>query len=208
MKPQRGVTLIIALIFLLLITLGGISMMQEAKTQQVIVNTFEEKEVSFQAAETALRTVEGIVEATAFTTADFLNGCAGVNCFSNNCANGLCSTVTYLNAANVQHCTTNGTRVWENPAQWANAVTLPAITVTRSTGGDSVVFNPRYLIEFRCYVPNVASPTPATIPLNNLVNSEWSEYYRITVRVDGSDNAAGASLRDAPVVLQSTYRKN
>jgi len=210
MNAQRGVTLIVALIFLLLISLGGISLLQGAKSQQSIVNTYEEKEISFQAAETALREAEDFVGSTNFTATDFITTCVatlGIDaCFNPACTNGLCRTVSFTNTTLVSNCSTNGTRVWETPANWANARPL-TVTVNRTDEATpkTVVFNAEFLVEFRCFVPNTS---PLTLPVTTASNIEWSEYYRITVRVTGSDNVAGTNARQSPVMLQSTFRKN
>jgi Tfp pilus assembly protein PilX len=213
MKTQRGVTLIVVLVLLLLVTLGGVEIMRGAKFQQLIVNTYEEKELVFQAAETALRWVEdNVVSTTAYGNLDFEDGCGGGggggNCFNAACVNGLCDTVTYPfpagGGANIINCQPDGSRVWEDPAKWLNANALNVL-VARNAGLPMTV-TAQYLIEFRCYVQNVADPSE-DLGTGKRDATEWAEYYRITVQVNGITLDDGTE-RGSPVMLQSTVKKN
>lgn len=66
-RAQQGVVLIVALIFLLLVTLIGVSSMQNATMQEKMAGSVSIKNQSFQAAEASLRLGENAVAATAYT---------------------------------------------------------------------------------------------------------------------------------------------
>jgi type IV pilus assembly protein PilX len=66
---QRGMALIVSLIFLLLMTLIGISSMQNASLQEKMAGGVKFRNESFQVAEAALRAGENAVAVSTFTLA-------------------------------------------------------------------------------------------------------------------------------------------
>lgn len=66
---QRGVTLIVCLVFLLLLTLIGVSSMQNANLQEKMAGSVKLRNESFQMAESALRQGENTVAPSAYTIA-------------------------------------------------------------------------------------------------------------------------------------------
>lgn len=66
-NAQDGMALIVSLVFLLLLTLVGISSMQNATLQEKMAGSVKFRNESFQAAEAALRVGEGTVSATGYT---------------------------------------------------------------------------------------------------------------------------------------------
>lgn len=73
---QRGMALLISLVFLLLLTLIGISSMQNATLQERMASSVTLRNQSFQIAEAALRVGESAVQAEKYT----LPVCAGNQC--------------------------------------------------------------------------------------------------------------------------------
>lgn len=67
MNTQRGVVLIVSLVFLLLLTLLGTSSMQNATLQEKVAGALALRDASFQAAEAVLRTAEASVLAPGFS---------------------------------------------------------------------------------------------------------------------------------------------
>lgn len=65
-KRQRGAVLVVALIFLLLVTLIGVSSMQNATLQEKMAGSVMLKNRSFQVAEASLRLGENAVQASNF----------------------------------------------------------------------------------------------------------------------------------------------
>ncbi|MGI3746379.1 MAG: pilus assembly PilX family protein [Janthinobacterium lividum] len=66
---QSGMALIVSLVFLLLLTLLGISSMQNANLQEKMAGSVSLRNVSFQTAEAALRSGESSIQGTGFTLA-------------------------------------------------------------------------------------------------------------------------------------------
>jgi len=66
---QRGMALIVALVFLLLLTLLGLNSMQNATLQEKMSNSVQFRNQSFQLAEAALRVGEGAVSASTYNQA-------------------------------------------------------------------------------------------------------------------------------------------
>ena len=71
-RTQRGVVLIISLIFLLVLTLMGVAAMQGTTMQERMAGNSQDRNVAFQAAEAALRDAEGYISNDAkIRSADF-----------------------------------------------------------------------------------------------------------------------------------------
>ena len=135
-QRQRGVVLVVALIFLLLVTLIGVSSMQNATMQEKMAGSVSIKNQSFQIAEASLRLGENAVAATAYT----LTKCTpAANCLpppdstSASLAAGVGTNgVTWV-------ATTNGFYGVQNLGTTADAVNAPAncsnsATLYRVTG--------------------------------------------------------------------------
>ncbi len=75
-ESQRGMALLVSLVFLLLLTLIGISSMQNANLQEKMASSVTLRNQSFQIAEAALRIGESVVQAETYTLAP----CAGARC--------------------------------------------------------------------------------------------------------------------------------
>ncbi|MGE8144546.1 pilus assembly PilX family protein [Pseudomonas frederiksbergensis] len=68
-KNQQGMALLISLVFLLLLTLIGISSMQNATLQEKMAGSVTLRNQSFQLAEATLRMGESVVQLPAYTLA-------------------------------------------------------------------------------------------------------------------------------------------
>lgn len=68
-NAQRGMALLVSLVFLLLLTLIGISSMQNANLQEKMATSVTLRNQSFQIAEAALRMGENAVQASAYALA-------------------------------------------------------------------------------------------------------------------------------------------
>ena len=71
-QRQRGVALIMALVFLMILTIIGVTALSTTSLQEKMAGNVQDKNTAFQAAESALREAEGVVLAwTAATTPAF-----------------------------------------------------------------------------------------------------------------------------------------
>ena len=115
-KIQQGTTLVVALILLLITTIGSLSLMAGVKSERKMGDNLEQYQLAFQAAEEVLRRVEKkYIEDVTFTEANFLSSCTGAGCFTPSCANGLCATINYPSEG-VKNCNiSESIALWEDP---------------------------------------------------------------------------------------------
>ena len=143
---QRGMALLVSLVFLLLLTLIGISSMQNATLQEKMATSVTLRNQSFQIAEAALRIGESAVQLSTYT----LPVCSGNQCLppaesSTITAAGLnaFSGVTWVAAA-------NGFYGVQNIGTAKNAVNVPSntsATLYRVTAVAIVGNNVRSVVE-------------------------------------------------------------
>lgn len=176
-RDQQGAALIVALIFLVVITLLGLSSIRTAVQEERMTSNYLDRNLAFQAAEAALRAGE------AAAVAQYAAGNSG---FPNNgiyndvdstciappaCTNGLCTNPD-------KDCTLR----WDDPAfsGWVDV----NLSLTSTVGG-----TPQYFVE---YLGNnhPCEPSKPTLNLN-------CTRYRITARSTADGRAA--------VVLQSIF---
>lgn len=160
---QRGSALIIALVFLLIMTLIGTTAMQGTGQQEKMAGNMQDRNLAFQAAEAALRAAERDLN-PALPAANF---------------NNTAPNIGLLTAPNPDHA--NNQAYWAgypwdvNNSRQLNAGTLAGLTL-----------QPRYVIEWIDPTVNPAL-TPCPAPAVPPVPCDW---YRITARgLGGSANA-------------------
>lgn len=187
---QRGIVLMISLLFLVVLTLLGITMMRTNVIEERLAGNSRDWGLAFQAAEAALRDGEADVNSgTRFV---------GETGFSYGCGtNGLCKVET------------DGTPVWEDMVNSANtgwmtgADATPSVKYGTYTGANPATISgvskqPRYLIEV---ITQKGSSLGIKMP-----NKPSTYVYRITARGFGaSEDDNGVPL--ARVTLQTMYFK-
>lgn len=190
---HRGSVLIVSLVFLLLLTLVGISAMNMTNLEEKMTGNFRDHDLAFQAAEAALIEGEEFVEASFDIRQGLTNpACTGTNCYTQNCSSGLCFHGTFENSSTpVKDCNAGTTQEWEDNALWSDSSKTRLLT-DQLVG---TVQNARYIIEFRCFVPRDSTNSSP----DSAVFAQWTPAFRITAL------ASGAST-DSQVMLQSTYK--
>ncbi len=157
---QDGGALVVSLLILLVMTFIGITGMQVTSLEEKMAGNMRDRNLAFQAAESALRTGElALTQAT-------------VPLF--NCSNGLYRA----NNIDCDDGTSETASVW-NAVNWSSdqVVTLSNLTLA------DVAANPAYIIEELPPVPEAGASLEAGVP------SE-ANYYRVTARgVGGTENA-------------------
>jgi len=120
-SSQRGVTLIICLILLLVMSLLGVAAIKGVAMEERMAGQSYDRSLAFQATEAALREAELLLEAK---PADPVSGCNLVGTLM------LCATPA-----------TTDTPRWENSTftSWANAATI---------GTGTLAVTPQYFVEF------------------------------------------------------------
>ena len=129
---QRGTALVMTLVFLVLLTMLGITAINTSTLEERMAGNTKDQNLSFQAAETALRAAEVWVENTTAATQLTVNPANGIHTPS-----------------------ITGTEIWDS-VNWsgANVVIYPGVPGATAAGtlGD-VTTRPKYIIEIVSSVP-------------------------------------------------------
>lgn len=193
-KKQRGSTLLISLILLLIFTLLGLSTIGNVSLNEKMTSNYLDADLSFHAAEAALSEGEAFAETISVTLMDSdFTSCSGDTCFTANCNDGKCFSGTY-SAGNLCLIDEPATPVAYQDAVWAtngrareSQVSFPSLSVS-----------PKYVVEFMCYV-EADSTAGATIGPGNTYGLDWAYLFRITSYAVGANGTS-------KVKLQSTYK--
>jgi type IV pilus assembly protein PilX len=169
-KHQRGMTLIISLIFLVLLTILGLSVTNTNSVQTRMAANTRQRDLAFQAAEHAMKAVE-----TGFD--DPLNA---ANLYIQNVilldpAAATVAKPSYVLLNGETHA--NDAYYWKETFDWTTTQSTPVTGIS----SDLAVSQPRYTIE---QMPKSTCPEDAT---------KTCFYYRVTARGVGS-NAAATSV--------------
>ena len=194
LRRQGGITLLVVLIMVLLVTLAGIAAVRTLVVEERMASNSLDRNLAMQSAERVLREAEDIalgqsqaqIFNTGFTASagDNNGSYTGTACTANAmtdpspCTSGLCSQPT-------PSCTPR----WEDSAfsGWADvSATVPASADSATTGSDAILAagtQQQYIIEYLGST-FVCDPTAANDPRN-------CPQYRVTVRTKpGTDRAA------------------
>ncbi len=174
-RSQRGISLVIALMFLVVLTILGLVAVRSSTVQERMAGNDRDRAVAFEAAEATLRDAERDIQAN-ITSA---------NPFDNVCTDGLCriSTVATPN--------------W-NSISWTGA-TSRIYGVNSGAGSFPLAVSnpPRYIIEL---LPDVPSGTGNTLNANARSSTRGGTAYRITAR--GWGRRPGTSVMLQSVYLK------
>lgn len=174
---QRGISLVIVMIFLVILSVLGISAMQGSSLSSRVARNESDRNLAFQAAEAALKDGENDAkylrfDGTACSTA--IAGCRALQPSptdsDSSCTGGLCDSLTFT------------TPIWEGTATWSGAKSVVYGTRTGAANLPVVAQQPRYVIE----IFNVGSGS--------------STVYRITAVGYGANTSSQA-------MVQSAFRK-
>ena len=143
-KAERGISLVLVMIFLVILSVLGISAMQSSTLSSRIARNESDRNLAFQAAEAALRDAENDIAYRRFdrsACASTISGCRtfeGLLNFDAACTNGLCDTVGAGLATNF----------WETASFWTATGNSQVYGSHTGAAALPVVFRqPRYLIE-------------------------------------------------------------
>jgi type IV pilus assembly protein PilX len=137
---QRGVALITALIFLIVLSLLGVSVVSSTSSEEKIARNARDYDIAFSAAEAAIRDAEMHIEGSWKWPSVFID----VLEFNDACTNGLCESrapKTFAQAVDELD-------FFGAAAPGSNSVELG--TVTGSPEIPDVANQPRYMIEMVC----------------------------------------------------------
>ncbi len=190
---QRGMALVTSLIFLVLLTLVGVTAMQNTTLEEKMAGNNRDRNVAFQSAEAALRDAEFDIvckksESSGECTrsvkiadgSDFAMSISGATMFDATCTNGLCYFYPVKKDADWD-------TFWGDDLLGLAKMEKPSVEYGQYTAASKlsdVVKQPRYIIE-------AVKRWPAG-------STGWMYYYRITAR------ALGANA-NTQVILQSFF---
>jgi Tfp pilus assembly protein PilX len=179
-RAQRGVTLVIALIVLVAMTLAGVAMMRSVDTGSIVAGNIAFRQSSVHAADQGLQSGYTYILANAGTTVLY-----------NNANDATTASIGYFSS------TADDEPDWMAAATWVNAGVL---NNGNADAGGNVVY---YKIERMCKNPNVApddscGSTPDSTAISgegvdqsapNFFTLPPATHYRVTARAVGPRNS-------------------
>jgi len=207
---QNGQALLLALIFLVVLSLIGVSSIKTATSEESMTYQYEDKEFALEAAEAALKEAEQWVSNISINPLIHAKSdCSGdTRCFTDDCENGLCLT-GYIDSSD--KC------ILQNLDPWADRTDLSdnylkdgsgeLINIWKNESKNSLVNSQypgssskaQYIIEFYCFTQKDPDGVPpAAYPDDR---HAWSQLYRITALATGKSE-------NSKVMLQSTLKKD
>lgn len=138
---ERGASLVVALVFLIILTILGLTAMRVATMEERMSGNSRDRSLAFQAAEAALRDAEfDIEDLKADGSRKNVNRISGLAGADASCTNGLCCNLSGLT------CIEPSTPVYSSK----NLKAAPSIEYGQYTGAlpiNGLSLQPRYLIE-------------------------------------------------------------
>jgi type IV pilus assembly protein PilX len=166
---QRGTALIMALVFLVLLTILGLKAMDTTALEEKMTTNAKDKNVAFEAAETALASGENWLYNQIKRPQPFT------------------SSGPYLFTPSI-----TDTQVWDLPSTWSAAVVYPGTPYAAATGGlTGVAQQPEYIIED---LGTVAENGGTLVQSNNYQNT-GNSVFRITALGFGATRVATAEVQ-------------
>lgn len=196
-KTQRGATLVIALLLMVMIAAYGIPAAMNSMQNERMTGNTRQRDLAFQATEHTLRVVENWFLAQSSTDLDALAPAAKSCSDTPDDADPASGDGVLPNG----ECHDNDAAYWRDTFDWATNGKSPSDSPISATALDStlVYAQPLYVVERMpsvCRNPATPSSPPAPPPCSapNVEN----HYYRITARGVGQDS-------NAIVILQTMY---
>lgn len=207
---QGGVVLIVALIFLLVLSIAAMAAMRLATLEARMSAGFSERSHAQQLAEAALVQAETWLQETHFVVNAEARLCTSDGgCFSNQCTQGRCFFGSYeLAEDDPDRCTLVATApanaAFQNRTVWDNS----AITDwSQSNGAGELIAEVLTLIEWRCFMP--LDSLDATNADNRFRASHWRPLYRISAYTRGRTGTSRMLVQSlyAPDLGRQSWRE-
>ncbi|MBK4738077.1 pilus assembly PilX family protein [Noviherbaspirillum pedocola] len=176
---QRGVALITALVFLLVLTMVGLSLANSTMSEEKVSRNARDLDIAFAAAEAALRDAELQITGAwqwPYKPVDPLD-------FTLSCTNGLCDATS----AQQQTFQPVDALDFYGSGTGAASIVIGAVTGSPQISGVRSAWQPRYMIEMVCTT------------FGSLTGGSCNKAFRITAQGRGR-------LPNSRVVLQEVYR--
>jgi type IV pilus assembly protein PilX len=203
-NKQKGVVLLVSLVFLLIITIAGISAMRLSTVEEKMTGNFSDRNVAFQAAEAALRDGEAWIDQQNFSDVNFLQGCTEALCFNSNCDDGLCFGGDYTPGdceVYVPDVSAGERDIYQDQEIWLENSRHRNAT-SDIDGAANDIEQAKYVVEFMCFVAkDPENPDAARFDSGQKYGPLWEAFYRVTALGYGRNP-------NTRVMLQSTYRRD
>ncbi len=204
-KNQKGVVLIVALVFLLILTVAGVSAIKLSTVEEKMTGNFSDRNIAFQAAEAALRDGENFVVEQNFGDANFLQGCTEAFCFNSGCENGLCFGGKYTPGdceVFVPDIDAGQLDIYQNQEVWLDPARHREATTDLDGPSVAEIQTAKYVVEFMCFVAkDPENPDPNRFDTGQQYGPLWEPFYRVTAIGYGRNP-------NTRVMLQSTFRRD
>lgn len=191
-RTQRGATLIIALLILVMIMMYGIPTAMDSMQNERMTGNTRNRDLAFQAAEYTLKKAETWIFTQSNTMLDPVAPAAVASCSPGN------TDPNHTDCIRTDgQCHPNDIAYWRSSFNWNSSEVCVLSGLGNQIDVDLVAAQPRYVVE---RMPDVqycnpsGSAPPCTAP--NVVATR--SYYRITARSVGKDS-------NAAVILQTMY---
>ncbi|HEY6529366.1 MAG TPA: PilX N-terminal domain-containing pilus assembly protein [Cellvibrionaceae bacterium] len=198
-QHQKGAALVVSLVLLAVVTLIGVTGMQNSTAELKMATAAQDHATAFAAAEAAMVQVEQQLATLPPDREKLLSTCTGVGCFNKTCSQGLCFQGAYINVDSEFDCKVSDPTgkikaidFWSDSTLniWKTSTRYKTIKIERLDA------NVKYITEFLCYVKR-DSVTPFSGAAGEKNNG--APLFRITTLAEGN------GLRGR-VMLQSTYK--
>lgn len=195
-KTQRGATLIIALLLLVMIAMYGIPAAMNSMQNERMTGNTRQRDLAFQAAEATLRAVETWIYTQTAATLD-VKAKADKPCTDSPDDADVTGGDGFLPNG---ECHSNDITYWRDTFNWGTEGKASSDSPISSTAIDGalVAAQPRYVVE---RMPNVqyCQPSGTLAPCTTTGDTAVTrDYYRVTTRGVGQDS-------NAIVILQTMY---
>jgi len=179
---EEGVTLIVALIFLAVLTILGLGVVATTTNDEKMARNFRDMDIAFAATEAALRDAEIRITYSAAKPFNYS--------FNSTCNNGLCGP-GLANPVDTYDFFGSSAPGSNSIALNANTATSPMLQqptdlTLRSPAVQGVTVQPRYLVESLC----------RSVPGESATSSTCQTVYRITAKGKGISNNTAVVLQE------------
>lgn len=140
-RLQQGAALVVALIILLVVTLLGVTGINNSSTELKLATAAQNRALTFEGAEAALKATEVTFQEAANLPklVDFYNTCNGAQCYTEACNAGRCFKGDF-DGSDIEVCTPLRLNApmadyWDNPAFWGQLtqhyMALPRMSIEK-----------------------------------------------------------------------------
>ncbi len=176
-RSQDGVALIVALMFMVVLTIVGIAIVNSTSSDEKMARNFRDSDVAFAAAEAALRDAELHISGAwrvPYAPVDLAS-------FNSTCDGGLCDA-TPASAQSFQPV--DRLDFYGSSGAGSNSLALGAVTGTGSVAIQDVAAQPRYMVEVVCTA------------LGSQVGATCNKAFRITAQAQGRSSNTRVTLQE------------